>query len=303
MTKTAKRFFGVGLLVLSIVCIVALTNSFNAPENFPINKTFLINEGESIKSVSNRLKEEGYIKSALLFRLFLSGYNHDRKIQLGYYQFPEVEILPLLVESIITNGPTFPFGKLTVPEGRTNKEIAELIHRALPSLEEKSVLSEIEKQKASGFLFPETYYLVPSMKEDEIIARMQSMFIKKTEGMFTENLSSLTEENKNKILDVVILASILEGEAKTQEDMKIVSGILQKRLRIGMALQVDVALETYKARGLPKYPINNPGVISLDAALHPTDSDYLYYITGRDGKMYYAKTFTEHKKNIQKYLR
>jgi UPF0755 protein len=132
---------------------------------------------------------------------------------------------------------------------------------------------------------------------------MQAMFVKKTIPVFDNQIAVLDAEAKAKVLDTVVLASILEGEAKSLEDMKVVSGILQKRMKMGMALQVDVAPETYKVRGLPRTPINNPGVNALDAALHPTETEYLYYITGNDGKMYYAKTFTEHKKNIQKYLK
>ena len=303
LSRPTKRFFGITLFILIIILIVINFSYLQAPSNFPINKTFLVNEGESIKSVSMRLEEEGFVRSALLFRLFLSGYGHDRKLQLGNYEFPNAVSLPLLVQIIINKGPTYPFSKLTVPEGSTDKEIASLIHEALPNLIESKILSQIHNRKSTGFLFPETYYLVPSLSEEQIIIRMETMFIKKTENLFEGSITPLNEENKNKALDTVILASILEGEAKTKEDMKLVSGILKKRLAIGMALQVDAAPSTYKARGLPSIPINNPGLVSLDAALHPTESKYLYYITGKDGKMYYAKTFIEHKKNIQKYLK
>jgi UPF0755 protein len=70
-----------------------------------------------------------------------------------------------------------------------------------------------------------------------------------------------------------------------------------------MRLQVDVAENTYKERGLPVVPINNPGVVAIEAVFHPKESPYLYYLTGKDGRMYYAKTYEDHKKNIQKYLR
>jgi len=122
-------------------------------------------------------------------------------------------------------------------------------------------------------------------------------------GGHTENFKDteilLPLRNKE---DVIVLASILEGEAKTKEDMQKVSGILLKRLSIGMALQVDVAKETYKTIGLPTQPINNPGLVSLYAVLNPINTPYLYYVTGKDGTMHYAKTFTEHKANIKKYL-
>jgi UPF0755 protein len=103
--------------------------------------------------------------------------------------------------------------------------------------------------------------------------------------------------------EVLSLAAILEGEAKTEEDMQIVAGILLARLKKGMPLQVDAAKETYGTKGLPLVPINNPGEIAISAVFHASSSPYLFYITGKDGKMYYAKTFEEHKRNIAKYLR
>ena len=98
------------------------------------------------------------------------------------------------------------------------------------------------------------------------------------------------------------MASILEAEGKTEEDRKIIAGILYKRLEIGMALQVDSDLSTYEKPGLPQLPITNPGLESINDALHPTETDYLYFLTGRDGNMYYAKTFEQHVQNKKKYL-
>lgn len=99
------------------------------------------------------------------------------------------------------------------------------------------------------------------------------------------------------------MASILEGEVKTREDREIVSGILWKRLSIGMALQVDVDRWTYENRGLPPAPVNNPGLVSIEAALRPKESPYLYFLTDKDGTAHYSRTFDEHKEKIAKYLR
>ena len=80
------------------------------------------------------------------------------------------------------------------------------------------------------------------------------------------------------------------------------SDILWKRLKLGMPLQIDSEMGTYEFIGLPENPINNPGIVSIEAAIHPTSTPYLYFLTGKDRKMHYAKTFNEHKENIIKYL-
>ena len=120
------------------------------------------------------------------------------------------------------------------------------------------------------------------------------------------------------------MASLIEKEADTAEDRRIVSGILWNRIDADMPLQVDAVFgyildrsgyaptgsdleidspyNTYENRGLPPGPIANPGLDALTAALHPAATEYFYYLTGRDGLMYYAETFEEHKRNRELYL-
>ena len=130
---------------------------------------------------------------------------------------------------------------------------------------------------------------------------------------------------------IIILASILEREARTLETKQHIAGILLNRLSINMALQIDATIQyardsrikpkvywtpvtsadleikspynTYHNPGLPPGPICNPGYESIYAAFHPINSDYMYYITGHDNQMHYAKTFAEHTANIAKYLK
>lgn len=125
--------------------------------------------------------------------------------------------------------------------------------------------------------------------------------------------------------DEVIIASMLEREARVPEDMKMISGIIQNRLKINMALQIDATVlygkgawkervlysdlkhesdyNTYQNTGLPIGPISNPGLNALKAAIYPTKNKYLYYLTGKDGKMYYADNHDDHVSNKIKYLR
>jgi UPF0755 protein len=135
----------------------------------------------------------------------------------------------------------------------------------------------------------------------------------------------LTRQNKS-FFDVLTMASILENEAKTVDDKKIVADILWRRLKRGMRLQVDSSVHyvsartgdvfttkqerealspwnTYKYEGLPLGPIGNPSLASIEAALYPTINSYWYFLSGSDGTIHYAKTFEEHRLNISKYVR
>jgi UPF0755 protein len=273
---------------------------FTVPNNFPVGKNFVINENESLKSISTRLEEEKFISSPLLFRAGVSFLGKDRNIQLGGYVFATPLSLFGIVTTFVQGHPTSPLLSVTIPEGSTSFEIASIITKALPSVSSDIFTQMIAKYNANGKLFPSTYFLLPSSSAEDIVRLMLSTFTKKIATL--PPLATINPPLKDEH-DVLVLASILEGEAKTQEDMKIVAGILLTRLAKGMPLQVDVAKETYKQSGLPKNPINNPGLTAIDATLHPTQTTYLFYLTGRDGKMYYAKTFDEHKRNIQKYLK
>ena len=99
------------------------------------------------------------------------------------------------------------------------------------------------------------------------------------------------------------MASIIEREAKGDIDRGIISGILWKRISLGMPLQVDAVPDTYKTKGLPESPIGNPGLESIKVAIYPQKSSYLYYLHDKNGVAHYAKTFSEHDNNINKYLK
>ncbi len=177
--------------------------------------------------------------------------------------------------------------RVTIPEGYTNKDIASRFNRFKNF--DKDIFLRIT-QGNEGYLFPDTYFLTGQETEGDIIAKMEDNFKKKVGEVKQE---------------IVIMASLLEKEAKTSEDKKIISGILWKRLDAGMLLQVDASLDydTYSYKGLPLAPICNPGLASIQAALNPQDSPYWYYLSDGNGNIHYAKTFEEHKINKEKYLR
>ncbi|MFA4890318.1 MAG: endolytic transglycosylase MltG [Candidatus Paceibacterota bacterium] len=173
--------------------------------------------------------------------------------------------------------------RITIPEGYTTKDIAERL-KNFRNFNKEEFLKIAEDKE--GYLFPDTYFFTSKEMPEEIIEKMENNFKVKAGDVQK---------------DILIMASIIEKEARNKEDRRIISGILWKRLKINMPLQVDVSLYTYDNKGLPPMPICNPGLDAIDAAKNPVDSKYWYYLSDKKGVTHFARTFEEHKRNRAKY--
>jgi UPF0755 protein len=169
-----------------------------------------------------------------------------------------------------------------------------------------------------GYLFPDTYQIAKGETCEDILSLLLENFAKK----LTPELREEIVNQKKSIFDVVTMASLIEKEVRTMDDKKIVSGILWKRLSIGMPLQLDCTVNyitgrsdpsvsikntkidspynTYKYNGLPKGPISNPGINSITAAIYPKKTNYLFYLS--NGKTIFSETFEQHQSAKAKYL-
>lgn len=167
-----------------------------------------------------------------------------------------------------------------------------------------------------GFLFPDTYRFYADATPTDIVKKMTDNFLERTE----KARSTLSPKD---FFEVLIIASMLEAEVQSDEDRALVADILLRRLKIGMPLQMDSTVHyatgkttlfttsedrkkqspwnTYMNRGLPQGPINNPGMSAINAALHPKANQFMYFLTGKDGKVHYGRTLEEHVAN-KKYL-
>ena len=208
--------------------------------------------------------------------------------------------------------------RVTFQEGITVRDIAAQVADSFPGISAKNFL--LVGQPYEGYLFPDTYFFSPSADALSIVAAMRANFNTKMAPLFSE-ISASTHS----LSDIVIMASLIEKEARTTANRRIVAGILWNRLARGMPLQVDAVFgyiygrdtyspsfsdlkvdspyNTYTHKGLPPGPIDNPGLDSLEAAANPTKTDYLYYLTGTDNLMHYAKTYVGHQANLREYLR
>lgn len=268
----------------------------SAPVRFEDDNIVTIEEGSSLRRISLKLKEQNIIKSRIVFEAFVISFGGEKHILPGDYLF-ENKIPVMSVARRIANGErNLAPVKLTIPEGFNIYEIAEVAKLRLANFNKEKFL--MDAQKKEGYLFPDTYFFFTTDNEQDVLNALSQNFEKKIKGV----RATILELGKNE-KEIIVMASIIEREAKGDSDREVISGILWNRLKIGMALQVDAAPITYKEKGLPESPIANPGLKAINAAMYPKASPYVFYIHGKDGNTYFAKTFTEHKQNIQKYLR
>jgi UPF0755 protein len=263
----------------------------------------VVNQGESLRQIAKRLEQNGLIKNQYYFVLQAYRVGLNSRLQAGQFRLsPSLSLNQVI--SKLSKGGSFDFWYTIIPGQR---------------LEEFALDPEFEilARSSEGMLFPDKYLIPQNYSNQQIIDLILKNYQTKFPNIKYEDL---------------ILASLIEREAKTFESKKLISGILKNRLSLNMALEIDATVQyardsltprpekywatlssadtqiksaynTYQNPGLPPAPICNPGADSINAALNPTDSDYIFYITGNDGQMYYATTFAQHKQNIANHLR
>lgn len=241
---------------------------------------FIVQKGQGNREIGYNLEQQGFIRSAPVFRIYALTIGISKKLQAGAY---------LLSPGMSANAIGFKIARgdiikqyFTILEGWNRKDIESY-------LQEKGFTISIPLE-FEGYLFPDTYEFAQNASSKEIIDTMQANFNEK----FNQTLRNETIKQKKTIQQIVTMASLIEKEVRTPEDKVIVSGILWKRLGVGMPLQVDVAPDTYKERGLPKNPIASPGLESIKAALYPKATAYWFYLSKPNGITVFSKTLQEH---------
>ncbi len=310
-------------LAVTIFCIVVVfliyLFALSAPQNFPEKSTLYIKKGENLSTVINSLKEGGYIRSELFFKVLVYCFDGKAQVNAGSYYFDSKENSILIAYRInrgkYNNLPV----RIIIPEGLNSKEISEIISSGLPGIDKDKFIKEAKKKE--GYLFPDTYIFSSDMTVTDAISAMSTNFQDKISG---GDISGKIQSFGKPLTDVIKMASILEGEARLLETRRIVAGILWKRISLGMPLQVDTtfryelgkttfdlttedlrtdsAYNSYTRLGLPPTPVSNPGLESILAAVTPIKTNYLYFLTDKSGTMHYAKTHNEHVANKLKYL-
>ena len=281
--------------------------------------SFTISQGETVRQVADRLEKEGLIRSTVAFFLKARFTPLGKNIQAGDFVLSPSMELSTIAESL-QHGTTDV--RITIPEGWRNEEIAMKISREFGLPE-----SEFLKVAKEGYMFPDTYLIPKETAASEIGAMFLSNFDKKVK---TLDLAKM--EEKELTLDSLIkIASLVEREAKLNEDRPMVASVILNRLDLGMKLDIDATVQyalgfqpaqknwwkknltladleidspynTYIIAGLPPTAIANPGLAAINAVLETPDTAYLYYIADSSGKSHFAADLESHQRNIAKYL-
>ncbi len=276
------------------------------------NQTFVVPPGAGVKQIASDLKEQQLIKDQTIFYLMVKQMGIEKKIQAGSYQLSPSQSAGEIATNLTMGTEDL---WITIPEGKRATEVAEIL-RDMDGYDETW---ETELIRHEGYLFPDTY-LFP---KDATIA----LIIDTMRNTFDQKYAELKNNDRRPQEDVVILASLIQREAITDEEMPIIAGIIENRLDEGMPLQIDATIQyakgtsgawwkpvllseyqsvqspynTYLIQGLPPGPIANPGEKALEAVLNPEESEYFYYLHDSDGVIRYAKTLNQHNANIRRY--
>jgi len=308
------------LLLLVLGGVAVWWNNGTAPVN-PSNQTrklFVINKGEGIREIANNLKEKGFIKDPVTFFLLIKKRGLDGKIQAGEFYIAPSMNASQIAEALQVG--TFDI-RVTIPEGKRAQEVADILQEQFSTFQE-SWRSKLAAQE--GYLFPDTYSFSKDADIDSIITTMTDNFEKKYANIPDGRKNTLSKSQ------IVTISSMVEREAKYQEDRPLVASVIFNRLQAGMPLQLDATVQyalgfqpaektwwkkdliaddlqfnsaynTYQNVGLPPTPISNPGLEVLTAVVEAPSTDFLYYVSDKSGHNHYAKTLAEHDANIKKY--
>jgi len=287
------------VLIFSILAIVSIfilsCNLFSAPRsNNPA--TIHVSAGESLTAISSDLASKQVIRHPNIFQTFVYLFKSDKQILKGDYLFERNSSVWKVAWQIARGKHNINPIKITFKEGTTNEDMANLLESKLINFNKNEFLNSVSTKQ--GYLFPDTYFYFPLSTNDEVVSDLTSNFNKKIQSLNKEISSS----GKN-LNDIITMASILEKEARGKDDAPTISGILWSRIKRGMLLQVDASPYTYIKKGLPDEPIANPGISTIEAALRPVNTTYLFYLHDKNGMVHYSNTYKEHMKNINLYLK
>ena len=302
----------VSIVMAMMVAVGAIWYGVNCPNALGESTSFVLQKGESVRSMAQNLKTAGVINSPLLFRIVVRALKVDKSLKAGEYMFaPHMNMLQ--VAGQLLKGEVF-YRRVTIAEGLTSAQIRTILNN------EPYLSGDISVDMPEGSILPETYTFSRGDSRDSIVLKAQSDLNNFLEKTWNENHNANIKSKE----ELLVLASIVEKETGLPEERPDVAAVFANRLGKGMMLQTDPTViyaitkgkvelgrallkkdleydspyNTYKYYGLPPAPICNPGKEAIMAAANPSESDYLYFVASGNGGHRFAKTLNEHNDNV-----
>jgi UPF0755 protein len=287
-----------------------------------------IPEGVTGSRAGAVLAEADLVEHPLFFRLAIRLDTSGESIKHGTYDLQR-GLSPTQLLHRLQEGPDITVSeyKITIPEGLTMKQMAELFPNPQAFLTaaqdpERIAALGIAAPSLEGFLMPNTYYFDKKPDEADVIDRMLHQF----QEEYRRLLETIPDAADRDLMEVVTVASLVEEESRVEDERPLVAAVIYNRLDSGIALYMDSTLQyalgkygqrlldrdkeidspynTYRNAGLPPGPISNPGVASLRSAMQPAEADYLYFVSNADGKTHtFSSTIAEHNRAVARFRR
>jgi len=321
------------MLLFALVALIALgymASEIWIPRADSREVTVRIPEGASFDEIVSILDEVELIRSRTTFQLLATTTGADAKIKPGTYRFPRGISAAGLLESLVAGRSTVR-RKVTIPEGSTMRRIASIAagQAGIDSAAFMELATDraflrtigVDATSAEGYLMPDTYFLYWGDTPETLLRKMADLHSR----FFNEEMKRRAAAVGLTPDQVIVLASIVEGEARVADERPMVAGVYLNRLRRGMRLQADPTLQyvlpdgprrllkadlemdspynSYRYSGLPPTPINNPGRASIEAVLAPDRHDYLYFVARADGsgRHEFSRNGIEHAEAVRDY--
>lgn len=323
MSSKAKKRSAVGLFVMLLFILFIWQLSPAEPQGAP-DRTFILKQNDSASQIAANLSNEGFIRSSVAFGILVRLRGASDEIQAGVYHM-NGNLSSWQILTNLIHGKGRYYVKVTIPEGYTVNQIAELLEsKGLTRAEDFKKLARepqvpfVDEQIPSdveypveGFLFPDTYQIaLDKPAEQELMESMLKNFQDKTKDLRTQLPPDMS------LRQWVVLASLVEREVRKIDEQPLVASIFWKRLKIDMPLQSCPSIQyilgyqklelsiadtqirspynTYLHGGFPPGPVSNPGLSALKAALDPPDTEYLFFVAQSNGSHIFSRTYEEH---------
>jgi UPF0755 protein len=328
-----SKIIAIAAIALTLISIVIFSVFYFIYACLPVSSEYKsviieIQPGMNLKQVTQILAQNNLLNSPRAFRLLTWLENKENQLQVG-----EFELSPSLASgeilNIITSGKTH-LHSVTIPEGFRITEIAAVItEKGLTTQEEfikeskkKELIADlnIPTENLEGYLFPETYHFGKFLGTEKIVKNMIDTF---KQRILTPEILDRAKEMDMSIHEIITLASLIEKETGMENERNLISSVFHNRLKRNMLLQTDPTViyaisnfdgnirkkdlsidspyNTYKYPGLPPGPIASPGLESILAALHPAESQFLYFVSRQDGSHHFSKSLIEHNRAVHRY--